>query len=54
MDGKTCSKEDIKEILATALNQNIKLEFLIEEFLRTEGGECKMRTITSVICSTEK
>lgn len=42
MDGQTYSKEDIKEILAKALNQNIKLEFLIEEFLRTEGGEYKI------------
>ena len=42
MDGKTYSKEEIKVILAMALHQNIKLEFLIEEFLRTEGGEYKI------------
>lgn len=42
MDGKIYSKEDIKEALATALDQNIKLEFLVEEFLRTEKGEYKI------------
>lgn len=42
MDGKTYSSEQIKEILKKALNQNIKLEFLVEEFLRTEDGVYKI------------
>ncbi len=42
MDGKKYSKEDIKEVMAKALKQNKKLEFLIEEFIRTENGEYKI------------
>lgn len=36
MDGSTYSNEDIKKALSTALSENIKSEFLFEEFLRTE------------------
>jgi hypothetical protein len=42
MDGKTYSKEDIKEVMAKALKENKRLEFLIEEFVRTENGEYKI------------
>jgi hypothetical protein len=42
MDSKTWSKEDIKQALSRALDQNYILEFLIEEFLRTENGEYKI------------
>ena len=42
MDGKTYSAENIKEVLQTALSKNAELEFLIEEFLRTEEGEYKI------------
>jgi len=38
MDGKTYSEEDVKNVLATALKKNKNLEFLFEEFLRTEDG----------------
>ena len=38
MDGKRYSKEDIRQVLAKALYENEKLEFLIEEFLKTEDG----------------
>lgn len=44
MDGKTYSKEDIKKTLAKALDENEKLEFLIEEFLKTEEGLHKIPT----------
>ncbi len=39
MDKKTYSSQDIKSILSEALNENFYLEFLIEEFVRTESGE---------------
>jgi hypothetical protein len=42
MNGKTYLKEDIKEILAKALSTNRKLEFLFEEFVRTESGVYKI------------
>jgi len=42
MDGKNYAPENIKKLLATALDQNSKLEFLVEEFLRTEAGEYKI------------
>jgi hypothetical protein len=42
MDGKTYVKEDVKEALAAALDKNKNLEFLVEEFLRTESGEYKI------------
>lgn len=42
MDGKSYSKEEIKEALATTLDQNLKIEFLVEEFLRTESGEYRI------------
>jgi ribosomal protein S24E len=54
MDGKTYSKEDIREMLAMALDQNITLECLIEEFLRTEEGEYQIPGDISFICSMEK
>ena len=42
MDGKIYSKEDIKEVLAKALNENKTSEFLFEEFLRSEDGVYKI------------
>jgi len=39
MDGKTYSTEDIKEVLTNALSDNKKVEFLFEEFIRTECGD---------------
>jgi hypothetical protein len=42
MDGKIYAKEDIKELLAKALNENKTSEFLFEEFLRTENGVYKI------------
>jgi len=42
MNGKTYSKEGIEEILKSALEENSRLEFLIEEFLKTEEGLCKI------------
>src|SRR4051794_2704898 len=42
MDGKRYSNEDIRQTLQKALDLDIKLEFLIEEFLRTEAGEYKI------------
>ncbi len=42
MNGITYSKEDIKEALIKALNENESLEFLFEEFLRTESGVYKI------------
>lgn len=42
MDGKTYLREDIKQVLREALSANEKLEFLIEEFVRTEDGEYKI------------
>lgn len=42
MDGKTYTKEEIRQTLAAALDENIVLEFLVEEFLRTENGEYKI------------
>ena len=42
MDGKKYSKEDIKCNLSKSLNENKKLAFLIEEFVRTEEGEYKI------------
>lgn len=39
MDRKTYSSQEIKSILSEALNENPHLEFLIEEFVRTESGE---------------
>jgi hypothetical protein len=42
MDEKTYSKDDIKLALSKALSANEKLEFLIEEFVRTEAGEYRI------------
>lgn len=42
MDGKTYLKEDIKDILGKALENNASLEFLIEEFIRTEDGKVEI------------
>jgi len=42
MGGKSYSREDIKAVLSKALDQDIKLQFLVEEFLRTEAGEYKI------------
>lgn len=42
MDGKKYSKEDIKVVLSKALYDDQKIEFLFEEFVRTEDGEYKI------------
>lgn len=42
MDGERYSKENIKEALAKVIDENKKLEFLIEEFLKTEEGLYKI------------
>ena len=42
MDGKIYSKKEIKEILINALKEDGDLEFLIEEFVKTEAGEYKI------------
>jgi len=42
MDGQTYAKQGIIEKLDEALRQNQELEFLIEEFVRTEQGEYKI------------
>jgi hypothetical protein len=42
MDGKRYSRDEIKQVLREALCANEKLEFLIEEFVRTEDGEYKI------------
>jgi hypothetical protein len=42
MAGEMCSIQVIKESMADAIAENDKLEFLIEEFLRTEDGEFKI------------
>lgn len=42
MDGKTYPQEDIKKVMAKALSENENLEFLIEEFVRTEDGIYKI------------
>lgn len=39
MDRKTYFSQDIRAILSEALNKNPYLEFLIEEFVKTESGE---------------
>jgi len=42
MDKQTYTKEDIIEVLSNALAKDPRLEFLIEEFVRTEKGEYKI------------
>ena len=42
MDGKTYSHDDIRQVLEKALAENDRLEFLIEEFVRTEAGDYKI------------
>lgn len=42
MDKKPYSPEDIKAILSQSLEQNKYLEFLIEEFIKTEESEYKI------------
>ena len=39
MDKQTCSAEDIKAVLSESADQNPALEFLIEEFVKTECGK---------------
>lgn len=42
MDKQIYSAEDIKEILTKSLKQNPYIEFLVEEFIKTEKGEYKI------------
>jgi hypothetical protein len=42
LNGETFSKKDIRQTLKNALDEDEKIEFLVEEFLKTEGGEHKI------------
>lgn len=42
LDEKAYSNEEVRNILAEALSKNLRLEFLLEEFLKTEGGDYKI------------
>jgi hypothetical protein len=42
MDRRMYSVNDIRKVLSKAISENDKLEFLIEEFVRTEKGEYKI------------
>jgi hypothetical protein len=42
MDGQPYSKEAILKILTEALEKKLHMEFLVEEFLKTEQGEYKI------------
>ncbi len=42
MNKQTYSGEDIRSIMAKAINENPNVEFLVEEFVRTEKGEYKI------------
>jgi hypothetical protein len=49
-DKKTYSSDDIKRVLKQAIDANSNLEFLIEEFLKSENGEYEIPKDYKIFC----